>query len=124
MARTQKIRPGATLTQSYELPAQKLPIDRPVVQYIRQSSKKQLKQNPFSTNDQDVGMKDRLLAYKWKPALILPAIDTDTGKSGTKGRDQRAGLTRYIDLIETDSVGAVAALNVSRIYRSVSKSAI
>jgi hypothetical protein len=98
-----------------------LPIDRPVVQYIRQSTRKQIKRNRFSGDMQDADMRNILLAvHGYKPELILPAISKDTGKSGTKRRDEREGLDELYRLIETDSVGAAAAFSVSRIYRSLS----
>lgn len=98
-----------------------LPIDRPVVQYIRQSTRKQVKRNRISGEMQDADMKNTLIeTHGYKPELILPAISKDTGKSGTKSRLQRSGLDELYRLIETDSVGAAAAFSVSRIYRSLS----
>lgn len=121
MARTKKIEPGKTLVQPFELTERKLPTDKPVVQYIRQSTRKQKKNNRVSNDMQDVDMKNRLIAYKWSPELILPAISTDTGHSGTKGWIDRDGLANLYRLIDTGGVGTVAAHNVSRIYRSLSK---
>jgi len=98
-----------------------LPIDRPVVQYIRQSTRKQVKRNRISGEMQDADMKNTLIeTHGYRPELILPAISKDTGKSGTKSRLQRSGLDELYRLIETDSVGAAAAFSVSRIYRSLS----
>ena len=102
----------------------RLPIDRPVVQYIRQSTRKQLRQNRFSADMQDQDMRDKLLWHGWTSELILQAISKDTGKSGTKRRDEREGLDDLYRLIETDSVGAAAAYNVSRIYRALSKAEV
>src|SRR5258708_9018006 len=116
MTRQHVIRPGATLIQPYTIPEQRLPIDKPVVQYIRQSSRKQRKHNKASSDMQDVNMRNNLLAMKWTPELILPAIVTDTGMSGTKRADEREGLTQLYWLIDTGGVGTVAAHNVSRIY--------
>src|SRR5258708_14984657 len=102
----------------------RLPIDRPVVQYIRQSTRKQLRQNRFSADMQDQDMRDKLLWHGWTSELILQAISKDTGKSGTKRRDEREGLDDLYRLIETDAVGAAAAYNVSRIYRALSKAEV
>ena len=102
----------------------RLPIDRPVVQYIRQSTIKQLRQNRFSADMQDQDMRDKLLWHGWTSELILQAISKDTGKSGTKRRDEREGLDDLYRLIETDAVGAAAAYNVSRIYRALSKAEV
>jgi len=66
-------------------------------------------------------MRNNLLAQGWKPELILDAISEDTGKSGTKRADERKGLQRLIELIKTGGIGSVAAFNVSRIYRVLSK---
>src|SRR5258708_24978583 len=123
MTRMKAIRPGAALVKPYEPTEQKLPTDKPVVQYIRQSTRRQKKNNRVSGEMQDVDMKNRLLspAYGWKPELVLEAISIDTGKSGTKGWLERDGLAQLYKLIDTGGVGAVAAHNVSRIYRSLSK---
>lgn len=102
------------------LTVQTLPIDKPIVQYVRQSTRKQLRTNRVSGEMQDQDMRNILLAHGWKPELILEAIADDTGKSGTKRKDQRKGLQRLYELIETGQVGAIAAFNVSRIYRTLS----
>jgi DNA invertase Pin-like site-specific DNA recombinase len=121
MSKRKPIRPNGTLIQPYTPTEQKLPTDKPVVQYIRQSSKKQQRKNRVSRDMQDVDMRNNLLTMGWKPELILPAIDDDTTKSGTKRRDERKGLDRLYQLIESGKIGAVAAYNVSRIYRTLSK---
>jgi hypothetical protein len=48
-------------------------------------------------------------------------IDSDQGKSGTKRRDERGGLDYLYELIENDRAGAVAAFDVSRLYRVLSR---
>ena len=119
--RIRAIKTNGTLIQPYKQTEQRLPIDRPIVQYIRQSTKKQQKRNRVSSTMQDVDMKNNLIALGWTPELILPAIDDDTTKSGTKRADERKGLARLYELIESGKIGAVAAYNASRIYRTLSK---
>src|SRR5260370_28680581 len=121
MTRRTAIEPGKTLVQAFTYDQQQLPTHKPVVQYIRQSQGSQVKHNRASSEMQDKSMRNNLLAQGWKPELILDAISEDTGKSGTKRADERKGLQRLIELIKTNKVGAIAAFNVSRIYRVISK---
>lgn len=121
MTRARQIQPGKTLIELPKAPeARQLPTNDPVVQYVRQSTRKQLRENATSRETQDVNMHSRLGAYGWKDQLILK-IDIDTGKSGRKRKDQRTGLAQLYELIDTGGAKAVAAHNVSRIYRTLSK---
>jgi DNA invertase Pin-like site-specific DNA recombinase len=108
MARRRTITPNATLVQAFTYAQQALPIDKPIVQYIRQSTTKQLKRNKQSYELQDTD-----------ESIIK--IDSDQGKSGTKRRDERTGLDQLYALIEQGKVGAVAAFDVSRLYRVLSR---
>jgi hypothetical protein len=121
--RKRSINPNGTLIQDEILTRQQLPTNRPIVQLIRQSTKRQQKQNSVSAEMQDADMRRFLIANGWNEKLILPPIDDDSGRSGTKGRfsGKRPGLERLYRLIETDQIGAIATYNVSRIYRVLSK---
>jgi len=95
-----------------------LPIDRPIVQYIRQSTGEQVKKNIQSKIQQDEMLRRRLLKYGWTEELIIK-IDKDQGKSGQKRRDLREGLDELYGLIKNGVVGAVAAYDASRLWRDL-----
>jgi len=96
------------------------------VQYIRQSTAKQLKKNKQSYELQDSDLRRRLVqGYGWQDNdKSIIKIDADQGKSGTKRRDERTGLDQLYTLLEQDKAGAIAAFDVSRLYRVTSKAEI
>lgn len=115
------IRPDTKLVEDFVYQQEKLPTDKPVIQYIRQSTSHQLKKNKQSWMLQDAGLRRKLTGgYGWAEELLIQ-IDDDQGKSGTKRRDERVGLDRLYRLIETGQAGAVAAFDVSRLYRVFSR---
>jgi hypothetical protein len=117
------IRPGATLVTDFVFTQQKLPTHKPIVQYIRQSSVQQLKRNKQSYELQDTDLRRKLTrGYGWadNDEMIIK-INIDQGKSGTKRRDERTGLDQLYTLLETGKAGAVAAFDVSRLYRVLSR---
>jgi len=121
MSKRLAINPDAKLVQPFVYTQQQLPTHRPIVQYIRQSTAKQLKKNKQSYELQDSDLRRRLVeGYGWKESDIIK-IDSDQGKSGTKRRDERTGLDELYTLLETGKAGAVAAFDVSRLYRVTSK---
>ncbi len=122
MSRRTQTKPGTTLVQAFTYTQQQLPVHKPVVQYIRQSTTKQLKRNKQSYELQDSDLRRNLLAMGWKDndASIIK-IDSDQGKSGTKRRDERTGLDQLYTLVEQDKAGAVAAFDTSRLYRVLSR---
>ncbi len=116
------ITPNATLVQAFTYTQQALPIHKPIVQYIRQSTTKQLKRNKQSYELQDTDLRRNLLAMGWMDNdESIIKIDSDQGKSGTKRRDERGGLDYLYELLENDRAGAVAAFDVSRLYRVLSR---
>jgi DNA invertase Pin-like site-specific DNA recombinase len=126
MPRRTAIEPGRTLVQTFTYTQQQLPTHKPIVQYIRQSTTKQLKRNKQSYELQDSDLRRRLVqGYGWQDndAAIIK-IDSDQGKSGTKRRDERTGLDQLYSLLEQDKAGAIAAFDVSRLYRVTSKAEI
>jgi Resolvase, N terminal domain len=116
------ITPNATLVQDFVYSQQALPTHKPIVQYIRQSTTKQLRRNKQSYELQDTDLRRNLLAMGWldNDESIIK-IDSDQGKSGTKRRDERGGLDYLYELLENDRAGAVAAFDVSRLYRVLSR---
>jgi DNA invertase Pin-like site-specific DNA recombinase len=115
---SRSIIPGARLVQEF-IPLQpQLPTDKAIVQYVRQSTLGQVKNNRQSAILQDEQLGRRLVAYGWQDII---KIDTDQGKSGQKRRDERAGLDRTYRLIEHREVGAVAAFDPSRLYRDLTR---
>ncbi len=110
------IRPNAHLMQDFSPAPPHLPVDRPIVQYIRQSTGEQIKKNIQSKIQQDEQLRKRLIKYGWKDDLIRK-IDKDQGISGQKRRDQREGLKELYDMIERGEIGAIAAYDASRLWR-------
>ena len=103
MGKNRAIKKDATLVQPFTYTQQALPIHKPIVQYIRQSTTKQLKRNKQSYELQDSDLRRNLLAMGWKDRDIIK-IDADQGKSGTKRRDERTGLAQLYELIESGTV--------------------
>jgi DNA invertase Pin-like site-specific DNA recombinase len=114
------IRQDARLIEEFVPQQQQLPTDRPIVQYVRQSSLGQVKNNRQSAILQDEALARRLVAYGWKPDDIIK-IDIDQGKSGQKRRDEREGLDQLYKLIERKEAGAIAAFDPSRLYRDLTR---
>ncbi|HYL42858.1 MAG TPA: recombinase family protein [Ktedonobacteraceae bacterium] len=116
------IQPGKKLIEPSNYGQETLPIDKPIVQYVRQSTSMQVLKNTQSAVMQDKNLRRKLVGYGWKDSdetIIL--IDDDTGKSGQKRRDERKGLDRLYKLIERGQVGSVACYDVSRIYRDLTR---
>src|SRR6266567_8334105 len=114
------IEPGKRLVEEFSFRQETLPTSQPIIQYVRQSTYKQLTENTESAVLQDEKLRGRLIKYGWKPDNII-LISEDTGKSGQKRRDERAGLDRLYRLIETGQGGAVACFDASRLYRDVTR---
>ncbi len=110
------IKPGASLIQEFVYTQQALPTHKPVVQYVRQSTDTQVRQNKQGAILQDEKLARRLVTMGFSDII---KIDTDTGKSGQKRRDERKGLDYLYRLVENGNVGAVAAFSPSRLYRDL-----
>lgn len=111
---TRHIEPGKRLIQEFHPGQPQLPIDKLIVQYIRQSTLVQVKNNKQSAILQDIKLTRRLMAYGWPDERIIK-IDTDQGKSGQKRRDERVGLDELYRLVLSGKAGAVAAYDASRL---------
>src|SRR5689334_17574141 len=101
MGSNRTLRPDGRLVQEFVYEQQRLPTDKSVVLYIRQSSDVQVKKNRQSTILQDEELGRRLVKMGWTDDLIIK-IDTDQGRSGQviKGEkfQKRDGLDRLYKL--------------------------
>ena len=90
-------------------------LDRSAIVYVRQSTAMQVFEHAESTKRQ-YALVDRARALGWGPASI-EVIDEDLGKSGatTVGR---TGFARLAHAVAHGEVGAVLAVEVSRLARS------
>lgn len=112
------IQPGKTLIHEPEDIKREYPTSKPVVQYIRQSTEKQVKKNKQSTKLQDEGLSRKLNRLGYSTII---KIDEDQGKSGQKRRDERTGLDRLLRMVENGEVGSIAAYDASRLYRDLTR---
>jgi len=87
-----------------------------VIIYLRQSSPGQVRDNWGSTTLQQE-LEKLALEYGWRPDQIR-VIDEDLGRSGSTTAG-RTGWERMLHMVGTGTVGAVIALNVSRLARQV-----
>src|SRR5215469_474384 len=115
--------PGAQLITAFNPTQRQLPTDRPIAQYVRQSSTGQVKNNLQSIILQDERLGQRLIAYGWQPEghNRIIKIDMDQGKSGQKRRDEREGLDYLYWLMEHREIGATSAYDPSRLYRDLTR---
>ena len=81
--------------------------------YVRQSSLQQVQQNRES-NRRQYALKDRALALGFETVVV---IDDDMGVSGS-GAQQRPGFRRLLAAVCNGEVGAVLALEASRLARN------
>ncbi|HEU4408215.1 MAG TPA: recombinase family protein [Polyangiaceae bacterium] len=94
-----------------------LPIhhQRTAVVYLRQSTLRQVVDHPESTRRQ-YDLRERARQLGW-PEASIDVIDEDLGRSGTDAA-QRTGFRRLCDQVARGHVGAIFALEVSRLSRS------
>ncbi|MEO8970067.1 MAG: recombinase family protein [Ktedonobacteraceae bacterium] len=117
---TRHINPEKRLVQEFHPVQPQLSIDKLIVQYIRQSTLVQVKNNKQSAILQDIKLTRRLMAYGWPDERIIK-IDADQGKSGQKRRDERVGLDELYRFVLSGKAGAVAAYDASRLYRDLTR---
>ncbi|MEZ4667528.1 MAG: recombinase family protein [Anaerolineae bacterium] len=96
----------------------KLPLERPVANYYRQSTEEQV--GNISTTIQTVDMPNYLQRLGWKQEDIL-MIDVDEGVSGTTKIDEREGMRQLFELITSNRIGAVACQDEDRLFRDVTQ---
>lgn len=90
-------------------------LERRACVYVRQSTTSQVFQHAESTRRQ-YALADRAAALGWSREAI-DVIDEDQGRSGASS-DGRTGFIRLVDAIAHGQVGAVLAVEVSRLARS------
>ncbi|MFL5693795.1 MAG: recombinase family protein [Ktedonobacteraceae bacterium] len=105
-------RPSVNLIVEASDVPQKLPIDRPVVLYIRRSTGKQVKESIQSKIQQDQATERRLRA---KGFTDIRKISTDDGTSGQKLIEDRPGLKELYRMITNREVSAIACYDASRL---------
>ena len=90
-------------------------LERVAIVYLRQSTLKQVYENRESTKRQ-YALQDRAVALGWPQEQVL-VIDEDLGHSGAS-MEGRAGFHRLADDVAHGRVGAIFAIEVSRLARS------
>jgi len=95
-----------------------LPVDRPAAIYYRQSTDAQI--GNINTSIQTVDMFEHLVVQGWSRDSII-MIDMDAGVSGSTKLKDRPGMSRLIDLIESNTIGLVASQDVDRFFRDVTQ---
>src|SRR5689334_6069085 len=91
----------------------KLPFDRPIAVYYRQSTDAQI--GNISTTIQTVDMVEYLFRLGWPKDRII-MIDMDGGVSGSTRIDERQGMRTLFELITTEQIGAVACQDEDRLF--------
>ncbi len=112
------IQPGKKLVQDYGFVQPKLPTDRPIAQYIRQSTEAQVQTNKSMTVMQDNRMRQYLISLGWREDLIIK-FDQDQAVSGTKGIYEREGMKILARMLRHGEIGAVACFSESRLFRDL-----
>lgn len=90
-------------------------LERRACVYVRQSTTSQVFQHAESARRQ-YALAERAVVLGWQRALV-DVIDEDQGRSGASS-DGRNGFNRLVDAIAHGQVGAVLAVEVSRLARS------
>lgn len=96
----------------------KLPLDKPIANYYRQSSEGQI--GNISTTMQTVNMAAYLERLGWDKNYII-MIDMDAGVSGMTKIDEREGMRLLFSLITQKKIGAVACQDEDRLFRDVTQ---
>lgn len=107
-------------TDTFAVPetATRLPVDKPIAIYYRQSTLQQI--GNISTAIQTVDMVAYLKRCGWREHDII-LIDMDEGISGSKKIDERPGMSMLFELICDGKVGAVACQDEDRLFRDVTQ---
>lgn len=89
--------------------------EKPAYIYVRQSTLAQVRHNQQSTERQ-YALREKALALGWSEPLIH-TLDRDLGQSGAQSV-QREDFKTLVAEVSMGQVGAVFALEVSRLARS------
>jgi DNA invertase Pin-like site-specific DNA recombinase len=90
-------------------------LDRRACVYVRQSTTSQVLQHAESGRRQ-YGLVERAVALGW-PREAIDVVDEDQGRSGASS-DGRIGFVKLVDAVAHGRIGAVFAVEVSRLARS------
>jgi DNA invertase Pin-like site-specific DNA recombinase len=90
-------------------------LERKAVVYLRQSTLKQVREHRESTARQ-YALRERAIALGWS-ANAVEVIDEDLGQSG-QSAEGRTGFHRLAEAMAQGRIGALLALEVSRLARS------
>jgi DNA invertase Pin-like site-specific DNA recombinase len=90
-------------------------LERDTYLYIRQSTPRQIVENPESTQRQ-YALRERALALGW-PLDRIHILDCDLGKSGSQSTS-RDGFQRLVGEVALGKAGLVMGLEVSRLARN------
>ncbi len=90
-------------------------LERRACVYLRQSTLKQVREHRESTARQ-YGLRHRAMQLGW-PADRIDVVDSDLGQSGASA-EWRAGFQRVAEQVAHGKLGAIFALEVSRLSRS------
>lgn len=90
-------------------------LERRACVYVRQSTVMQVQEHVESTKRQ-YALVDRAIGLGWSRDDV-ELIDEDQGKSGASA-DERTGFTRLADSVGHGEIGAILAVEVSRLARS------
>ena len=90
-------------------------LQKPAYIYLRQSSMNQVRHNQESTERQ-YALRDKAMGLGW-PANLIHLLDGDLGLSGSQIA-QRKDFQSLVALVSMGKVGAVFALEASRLSRS------
>ena len=90
-------------------------LERRAVVYLRQSTLKQVYENRESTTRQ-YALRDRAISLGWAESRV-DTVDEDLGQSGSRA-EGRTGYQRLGEDIARGRVGAIFALEVSRLARA------
>lgn len=90
-------------------------LERRALVYVRQSTTAQVRGHPESTNRQ-YDLVERAARLGWSPTSV-EVIDEDLGRSGASA-ERRTGFRQLAQAVAQGTVGAILALEVSRLARS------
>jgi hypothetical protein len=114
------IRPGKRPVEDFGFAQPKLPTHLKIAQYIRQSTDGQIQNNKSSAVMQDKKLRQYLITLGWREDLIIK-FDQDQAVSGTKGIEEREGMSLLARMLDRGQIGAVACFSESRLFRDLTR---
>jgi DNA invertase Pin-like site-specific DNA recombinase len=114
------IRPGKRPVEDFGFAQPKLPTHLMIAQYIRQSTDGQIQNNKSSAVMQDKRLRQYLISLGWREDLILK-FDQDQAVSGTKGIEEREGMSLLARMLDKGQIGAIGCYSESRLFRDLTR---